>query len=148
MTDWVNRFGCFGVCCLANGAFEGEQHKWAIRVSAMKRWIIIGICQIEKAEENQFEERGFKESMHGHYCVVSNGFVFSHSDAEVNSTVKSFKFRKGNVLQFEYKPELAKLIVTKDNNERIETVFKIEVGKKYAPFVYFIDSEDSVKLIE
>lgn len=79
--------GYEGICALTDSSFSESsdgKHKWAVRINAHNKWINIGICQTRLAQEHQFEEWDLMNIGHGHYCVVSNGFVLSHSDASVN----------------------------------------------------------------
>lgn len=57
-------------------------------------------------------------------CIVSNGFVYSHSDINVNFKRMSFSFKMGEMLHFEYDSINGLLTVTKNNSERFE--MKIE----------------------
>lgn len=74
-----------------------------------------GICQIRQAKEHQFGDWDWAKLGHGHYCVSSYGLVLSHSDDSVNFTQKSFRFRAGDVLHFEYDSQMSKLKVATDD---------------------------------
>lgn len=51
--DRRNRFGCWGICCLAGSIHEGTtqkgKFKWSMRIIKMKVAMVIGICQICQA---------------------------------------------------------------------------------------------------
>lgn len=53
--------------------------------------------------------------------VCSDGWIFSHSDTNINLKQKSeFKFKMDDLLHFEYDSGIEKLKVTKDNSEQYE----------------------------
>ena len=41
---------------------------------------------------------------HGYYMVQDSGLVVSHSDTNINCEIKSFEFRKGDMIEFRYSP--------------------------------------------
>jgi hypothetical protein len=90
---------------------SGEKlYRWSILVNT-PRWTCVGICQVQQASSRRFEEFGLDRMGHGHYCLASSGYVYSHSDRKVNFESKSFTFRAGNVLHFEYSQANGKLRV-------------------------------------
>lgn len=67
-----------------------------------------------------FEKWDWWNVGHGHYCVQSYGFVYSHSDANVNNKQKSFGFKKDDVLQFKFDSIKGKFTLTKNNSKKYE----------------------------
>lgn len=119
-----------------------------MRINLFTRWIYIGICQIRQTQSHQFESSDWWNIGHGHYCIGADGYVFSHNNANANNKPQSFRFKKGDVLQFEFDLTISKLSVTKNTNERYET--DIENGKTemYAFCTYMCDRGDSVEMID
>jgi hypothetical protein len=84
---------------------------------------------------------------HGHYCVRSDGGVFSHSDASANFETLSFEFGTGDVLRFEYDPKQGKLTVQNQKGGRYEWSVERK-GEKYAVCAYLYDIGDAAELMD
>jgi hypothetical protein len=110
-------------------------------------WMAIGMCQIRQAQSHQFEGWIWSNIGHGHYCVDSNGFVFSHSDASANCKTLSFEFGTGDVLRFEYDPKQGKLTVQNQKGGRYEWSVERK-GEKYAVCAYLFDIGDAAELMD
>jgi hypothetical protein len=102
------------------------------------------MCRIGHAQTHNFQKWDWKSIGHGHYCIFSDGFTYSHSDAEANYRFKSFKFKKGDVLLFKYDRILNKLRVQKQS-EHFEMDVEKSIIENYSPCVYL--KKDSVKFI-
>jgi hypothetical protein len=76
----------WNVCCLGGemGDSDGGLRRWSVRIAKMQQWMVIGMCQIRQAQSHKFEGWNWSNIGHGHYCVTSHGYVFSHSDASAN----------------------------------------------------------------
>lgn len=101
----------------------------------------IGICQIRQVVINQFEYWGWYNTGHGHYCVDSNGLV-THSDIIGNWRYKSFEFKKGDMLHFDYSPIQEKLSVTNDNHLYCEIDIVKGIEENYAFCAYLNNTGD------
>lgn len=64
---------------------NNKKLRWAVQVNALSRWMAIGICQTRQAQRHQFEDWSWEERGHGHYCICSDGKVYSHSDSNTNN---------------------------------------------------------------
>lgn len=60
----------------------------------------------------------------------------------------SFRFKAGDVLQFEYDSIMGKMIVTKNNNQQYEMDIEKKADEKYAICAYLFKSGDSVELTD
>jgi hypothetical protein len=80
--------------------------------------------------------------------VSENGFVFSHLDTNGNKKLKSFPFKAGDLLYFQYDSIDGKLMVSNDNENKFEMNIEKGLVEKYAICVYFRDIGDSVELID
>jgi hypothetical protein len=116
-----SRGDCWPVCCLGGemGDSDGGLRRWSVRFAKMQSGMGIGMCQIRQAQSHKLEGWNLSNIEHGHYCVDSNGYVFSHSDASANKYL-SFTFGTGDVLRFEYDPKQGKLTVQNQKGGRYE----------------------------
>jgi hypothetical protein len=129
------------------GDSDGGLCRWSVRIAKRQFGMAIGMCQIRQAQSHQFEEWDWSNIGHGHYCVASNGGVFSHSDASANCERLSFKFGTGDVLRFEYDPKQGKLTVQNQNGNRYEWSVERK-GEKYAVCAYLLDIGDAAELMD
>lgn len=81
----------YTICCLAPFVPNpsGTIQKWSAKVT-LKRWIAVGICQIEQALSHNFEKWDWRNTGNGLHCVVSNGIVYSNNNSFINYQKKSF----------------------------------------------------------
>lgn len=89
----LSRFGFSSVCGLMETISEAThsgKYEWAVRINSLRNYMYIGICQIRQASKHMFENWGWRYVGHGHYCITSYGFAYSHSDASMNFKRKSF----------------------------------------------------------
>lgn len=115
---FINRYGYTTICSLADCILnDGRKYSWKVRINSIGKWVYIGICQIKQAEKHSFLGWNWGHIGHGHYCVSSSGLVFSHSDENVNNSVKSPQFKMGDVLLFEYDAAIGRLIVVKNRKK-------------------------------
>jgi hypothetical protein len=137
------------VCCLGGemGDSDGGLRRWSVRIAKMQYGMAIGMCQIRQAQSHQFERWSWRNIGHGHYCVDSNGFVYSHSDASANCKTLSFKFGTGDVLRFEYDPKQGKLTVQNQKGGRYELSVERK-GEKYAVCAYLEQIGDAAELMD
>lgn len=143
--------GYYSICGLTGSlshATNNGKRKWTVHVNVLKSGMYIGICQIQKAIQHRFKHWGWWNIGHGHYCIVSNGSVYSHSDVNVNCKRKSFEFDAGDVLQFEYDSINGKLKVVKNKNEQYEMDIEKSKEQQYAICSYLHNSEDCVELMD
>lgn len=75
-----------------------------------------------------FEMWDWRDIGHGHYSINSLGYVFSNSSVRINSSTKSFEFKTGDELFFEYNPAKGKLKIM-SKNENIQYEIDIERNK-------------------
>lgn len=116
-----SEFGYLAIGGLACETIETNEHgkyKWTLRVSKLRKAIFVGICQIKQAQQHHFGIYNWGDIGHGHYCIDSEGWVFSHCDDKVNYRQESFKFKEGDVLQFEHDSIMGKFTVTKNYSQR------------------------------
>lgn len=86
---------------------------------------------------------------HGHYCVTSDGIVYSHGDANVNAQFEPFEFETGDTLHFVYDSTARKMIIEKENEGKKYEMFVEEIAAKdYAVCVYLLEKGDAIKLID
>jgi hypothetical protein len=117
------------------GDSDGGLRRWSVRIAKMQYGMYIGMCQIRQAQSHKFEEWNWRNIGHGHYCVTSHGYVYSHSDASANCNKLSFEFGTGDVLHFEYDPKQGKLTVQNQKGGRYEWSVERK-GEKYAVCAY------------
>lgn len=72
--------------------------------------------------------------------------MYSHSDAEANGKIESFKFKTGDVISFEYHPAKGKLRMIKDK-EQYELDVEIGKGERYAVCAYIYRSGNSIEFV-
>lgn len=73
--------------------------KIAFRIKeSLSNWVAVGMCHPKIVASKNY---GFSFSSigHGAYMVSANGGSWSHTKAEHNNSVKSFKFVKGDIIQ-------------------------------------------------
>jgi hypothetical protein len=129
------------------GDSDGGLRRWSVRIAKKQQWMYIGMCQIRQAQSHQFEEWIWRNIGHGHYCVGSSKYVFSHSDASANAKILSFEFGTGDVLRFEYDPKQGKLTVQNQKGGRCELSVERK-GEKYAVCAYLRDIGDAAELMD
>lgn len=71
-------------------------------------WVSIGVAHKNIVESKNFEF-SYSTVGHGAYMVGSNGNSWSNTRPEVNNTIKSFKFTKGDTILVIYDPQNKKL---------------------------------------
>jgi hypothetical protein len=137
------------VCCLGGemGDSDGGLRRWSVRIAKMQYGMVIGMCQIRQAQSHKFEEWNWRNIGHGHYCVTSHGYVYSHSDASANCNKLSFEFGTGDVLHFEYDPKQGKLTVQNQKGGRYEWSVERK-GEKYAVCAYLSYIGDAAELMD
>jgi hypothetical protein len=137
------------VCCLGGemGDSDGGLRRWSVRIAKMHFGMGIGMCQIRQAQSHKFEMWNWRNIGHGHYCVASHGYVYSHSDASANFKQLSFEFGMGDVLRFEYDPKQGKLKVQNQKGGRCELSVERK-GEKYAVCAYLINIGDAAELMD
>lgn len=139
-----NRYGFTGICGLADSFIKDiknrGKYKWAMKINRMQRWAYVGLCQIEQVQSHSFAEWNRWKIGNGHYCVCSDGLVFSNSDSDVNCQQKSFLYYVGDVLHFEYDSIIGTLIVTRNNRERYQMNIEQGNAKNYAICSYLLDN--------
>lgn len=92
MVEW-------SVCCLGNKIMSDDDEglsEWSIKIDSLEYWMCVGICDVQRAGGNKFEEAVWRETGHGHYCVSTSGEIFSHSDQNVNDKLNPFVFKAGD----------------------------------------------------
>jgi hypothetical protein len=139
----------YTVCCLGGEMGDSDDGlcRWSVRIAKMQQLMTIGMCQIRQAQSHKFEEWNWNNIGHGHYCVSSDGSVYSHSDAPANSKYPSFEFGTGDVLHFEYDPKQGKLTVQNQKGGRYEWSVERK-GEKYAVCVYLAHNGDEAELMD
>lgn len=139
-----NRYVDYPICGIANSQTNNNGiSKWAVRINRFRRKMYIGICQIRQAQQHQFEQWGWANIGYGHYCIGSNGWVYSHTDLKVNCKPISFKFKVGDILQFEYDSIIGKMAMTvkKNKSQRYEMDIEKSISEKYALCAYLMIAE-------
>lgn len=127
---------------------DSKIYRWTIRIGKCGWFgIYVGMCQIRKAQQHQFERWNWSNIGQGNYCVRSDGHVFSHSDANVNYKLDSFRFEMGDVLQFEYDSVMGKLTVMKNKSEQYKMNIEKDTTENYAICAFLWNSGDSVELM-
>lgn len=107
------------VCCLGNKTMADSAdtlHRWSIKIIKMRYGFYLGMSQVRQVQQYKFKQRDWSSPGHGYYCVIPNGFVYSHSDEHVNNQYESFSFKAGDVLQFQYNPMYGKLTIVNGNS--------------------------------
>lgn len=95
----------------------------------------------------RFKRWNWNQIGHGHYCLKSDGYVYSHSDSNINYKILSFSFKTGDLLQFKYDRKQNRLTVTNQKDDRFEIIFERK-GEIYAACAYLKDIGDSIELID
>lgn len=77
------------VCCLANLEIPDNDfrvYKWRLKITRVSPFsqVFVGICQEDLAREHSLIMWPWDQIGHGHYCVSSDGYVFSSCDPTVN----------------------------------------------------------------
>jgi hypothetical protein len=73
----------------------------AFKVNKLKGWIGVGIC-LKEAIVKAGYKFNYTMPFHGSYLVSANGYSWSHSQPESNSSCKSFTFGEGDTVFVEY----------------------------------------------
>lgn len=89
------------VCCLVDN-IAGGFCKWTVNIISLQRWIGVGLYQIKQAEKHAFEKGDSRSTGHGQYGLSSSGYVFSHSDPNINDKKVTFEFNVGDILHVWY----------------------------------------------
>lgn len=71
------------------------------KISKLKGWIGVGICLREKILKAGYKFN-YTQPEHGSYLISANGYSWSHSRPEYNSTFKSFVFHEGDTISVDY----------------------------------------------
>jgi hypothetical protein len=71
------------------------------KINKLKGWIGVGICLREKIVKAGYKFN-YTVPEHGSYLISANGYSWSHSRPEYNSTYKSFIFHEGDVITVDY----------------------------------------------
>lgn len=145
-SDALNKYGKIGKCCFAN--FPTNKYgikRWSILIKQLNRWIILGVCQINHAQKHQFEYIDLFDTGHGHYCISSYGFTYSHSK---KTTVGSFHINAGDVIHFEFDSNTGRLTFDNNNGMRITMGVEKKKEEKYAICAYLAAKGNSIELID
>lgn len=81
-----------------------SERKFRVKIiQDTNNWMGIGVChkKIIDSHECVFLHNS---KAHGCYMINSNGSVWSNKEPELNSSVKSFKFKKGDIVEVVYEP--------------------------------------------
>lgn len=149
MINGRNGYGRWGICSLTDPILnEKGIHKWSVQINKLKEGMYLGMCQIRQACSHRFEYWGWQGIGHGHYCVSSKGYIYTHIDDELNrKIINDFKFYEGDFLQFEYNSILNKLVVVDNNRLLYNMDVEKDTAENYAICAYLFDSGDSIELI-
>lgn len=72
-------------------------------------WVGAGICLKNHITNANFNF-SYTTTGHGSYMISSNGYSWSHSQADLNSVMKSFHFNTvGDIIYLEYDPKENKI---------------------------------------
>jgi hypothetical protein len=83
---------------------------------------------------------------HGAYMVSANGGSWSHTKAEHNNSVKSFKFIKGDIIQVTVNPT-DKIVSFKKGGENYQIPFETIANDELSPCVLFYYLNDEVEFL-
>jgi hypothetical protein len=102
------------VCCLNNNSLSDiKPQKWSVRILKLRNYMYLGICLLKSVESHNFRMWPWRDIGHGHYCVCSDGYAYSHSNSDINFEINSFTFEAGDILHFKYYPVQGKLNIQK-----------------------------------
>lgn len=80
--------------------YLGNKEPELIRFKIVKvtaNWIAVGVAHRKVVESNQFIFKTGKIG-HGAYMISANGGTWSHTNAEFNNKIKSFRFKQGDII--------------------------------------------------
>jgi hypothetical protein len=110
-------------------------------------WLALGVCHRTVVEDKKFGFT-FGSIGHGGYLVSCNGGSWSHSHLELNNTIKSFKFGKGDAVTVRVDREAKKVVFSKrGKDEKYELPIGGGEGEELHPCVLFYYINDEVEYL-
>ena len=119
---------------------------WAIKVTKLVGWVAIGLCLRQVVKDAAFKFN-YSTIGHGSYMISANGYVWSHTETQVNSKFQSFLFQTGDVLALQYDPLTSFLTINKIGTKPATYKLKIaplNYGEELSPCVNMCSTGDEV----
>ena len=101
---------------------SSKKKVWGIKIIKFGGWIGVGISlrNIIKTANYNFN---YTTLGHGSYLISTNGYSWSHSVKEFNSSFKCFTFAVGDIVYIEYDPLAGKLRFRKNESVDVKDRF-------------------------
>lgn len=95
---------------------------WAVKIKKFVGWIGVGISLKSQIIHVNYNFH-YTTIGHGSYLISTNGYSWSHSVKEYNSSFKCFTFAVGDTIHIEYNPLIGKLKFRKNESQEAKDQF-------------------------
>lgn len=138
-------------CLMDEPLPENKTVQWGVRVKKFVGWCGVGIClkNLIKTANYHFN---YSNIGHGSYLISTNGYTWSHSIKEFNSSSKCFSFTNNDIVYIEFDPINLKLRFRKNQGKDPKEKYELSItappaGDAYHPCVNLCSTGDSVEII-
>jgi hypothetical protein len=131
--------------------YAAGKTQWGIKVKKFVGWVGVGICLKNMIKTANYHFN-YSNIGHGSYLISTNGYTWSHSAKEFNSTSKCFNFTANDTVYIEYDPQNQTIKFRKNHSKDAKDTYVLNIvappsGDSFHPCVNLCSTGDSVELV-